>query len=364
MRSPARRTGSLPAAIASSTVWGVSITGTAIPASAASTDAPSARDAAADRDRGLARGMRPLGDPQRGLPEGRLLVDPALAGDDDIRSRELRVEAGRLHHQVDPRPECEACEAVLDRQQPEADATGRAGARRVALATARPRLQLVGPVGVHRIEEGHERGRGALLRSVDRRRALRSEERVRHVARDVEGPQPRASREINMQVRLSCAQRMEEPPSAIGRGAAADAQHDSVSPRVERRAEQIAGPDAARGDRVTLARGSTSDRPDASAISTTADAPSSDRSHAAGSRRPSGSRTVGLAPAPAAGRIDRGERALAAVGERREEAARRPGRAVRQPSASARATSTEVSEPLNESGANRTVAAASAEAPP
>ena len=61
-------------------------------------------------------------------------------------------------------------------------------------------------------------------------------------------------------------------------------------------------------------------------------------------------------PLPAARRLDRRERALAAVRERAEQDLV-VGPGARQPSASARATSTEVSEPLNESGAISTPSA-------
>ena len=247
MRSPARRAVAA-AAIASSTVWGVSITGTAIPASAASADRALGGDAAADRDRGLARRMRPLGDPQRGLAEGRLLVDPALAGD---RRHPIARASRRSRSPPSPgRPptRCEACEPVLDRQQPEADATGRAGARRVALTTARRTPPARRPSRRSSSRGASRRGRGALLRSVDRRRALRSEERVRR-RRTRRGGSPRRGRGSSPS----------RPPSACD---AAPVRHRSwrchrcparsVSPPRRSPRGAIAGPDAARGDRVTL----------------------------------------------------------------------------------------------------------------
>ena len=72
---------------------------------------------------------------------------------------------------------------------------------------------------------------------------------------------------------------------------------------------------------------------------------------------------LGRLPGPAAGRGDGLERAFAAVGERGEHDGV-VGRARRQPSASARATSTEVSEPLKESGAMRIGVGRGAARPP
>ena len=71
------------------------------------------------------------------------------------------------------------------------------------------------------------------------------------------------------------------PAAAVGRRAAADAEDDPADAGVERRLEQLAGPDGSSpgSDRARPAR--TRDRPDASAISTTARCPSSERSQPA-----------------------------------------------------------------------------------
>ena len=70
--------------------------------------------------------------------------------------------------------------------------------------------------------------------------------------------------------------------------------------------------------------------------------------------RSSGSWTVAFSHVPAAGRLDRRECSFPTVGERAEQDLV-VGTGTRQPSASARATWTDVSEPLNESGAMRIV---------
>ena len=69
--------------------------------------------------------------PERRLAERGLGVDPALAGDDEVGAGQAGVEVGRLHDEIDAGPQGEPREAVLDREQAEADAAGRAGTRRV-----------------------------------------------------------------------------------------------------------------------------------------------------------------------------------------------------------------------------------------
>ncbi len=108
--------------------------------------------AAADADAGLARRLRAPGHAQRGLAECGLGIDPALARDDEVGASETGVEVGRLHDEVDAGPQGEGSEAVLDRQQAEPDATGGAGSRGVALATAGRGLEVVRPGRVAGIE--------------------------------------------------------------------------------------------------------------------------------------------------------------------------------------------------------------------
>ena len=110
----------------------------------------------------------------------------------------------------------------------------------------------------------------------------------------------------------------------------------------------MTAPIASRSARVTR------ESPEASAISMTARVPSSERSQRAGMGRPSGSWTAAVCQLqpPAAAIASSVPSPPSASGQSRVVSS---GRARAQPSARARATSTEVSDPLNESGANRTV---------
>ena len=95
-------------------------------------------DAATDGDARDTRDVRLPGDPERRLAEGGLGVDPALARDDEIRVRELVVEAGRLHDQLDAGAQRERSEPILDRQERITESAGGTGPGRVALVAARP----------------------------------------------------------------------------------------------------------------------------------------------------------------------------------------------------------------------------------
>ena len=88
--------------------------------------------------------LRAPGHAERRLAERGLGVDPALAGDHEVGAGELGVEVGRLHDEVDARAQGERLEAVLDGEQGEPDAAGRAGARDVADPPAGRALELVG----------------------------------------------------------------------------------------------------------------------------------------------------------------------------------------------------------------------------
>ena len=140
------------------------------------------------------------------------------------------------------------------------------------------------------------------------------------------------------------------PGAAVGRRAAADAERDRRGCPASRTARRTSPVPCVVAPSGVALRGREPRQPGRLASSTNARAPSS-AGEPAGADRPA-ERVVrlGVAPLPAAGRLDRDERALAAVGERREQDLV-VGRAARQPSASALATSTRVSEPLNESGA-------------
>ncbi len=147
---------------------------------------PSRLHPAADRDAGHAGGLGPARDTERGLAVGRLRVDPALAGDDEVGPRESRVEVGRVHDEVDPGPKRERTEPILDRQQGKPDTSGRARPGRQAFVAAGRHVHRVGEAGKSLVQVRDLRRRGALLRPVDRRGPRRAEQRVRHVARDLQ----------------------------------------------------------------------------------------------------------------------------------------------------------------------------------
>ena len=232
-------------------------------------------------------------------------------------------EIGRVHDQVDPRPQGERPEPVRDGQQPETDAAGRPGPGDIADPRARGRLERIrepreSPIQLRDI--GRAR---ALLRTVDGGRPGRTEERVRDIARDreVDECQPWIEPgEIGgrlVTVGLG-AERPQQPGAAIGRGAAADPQHDRSCARVDRGADQVPGPGRCRRDRITLCRVD----PRQAGRLRHLDVRTRPRRIAKPARpdRPTERVRDGrLLPQPAAGRGHRLERALATVGERTEE---------------------------------------------
>ena len=144
---------------------------------------------------------------------------------------------------------------------------------------------------------------------------------------------------------------MPEPPSVVALPPTPMTTWRTPASRTARRISPVPSVVAASG-----ARGSSAGRresPDASASSTAARFPSADRSQLGHERPAQGVVGGALLPLPAAALGDRGQRPLAAVGEGSEDHSS-AGRAAAQPSARARATSTEVNEPLKESGAIRT----------
>ena len=199
---------------------------------------------ATDRDARHAGRDAPFRDAERGLPEGGLGVDPPLAGDDEVGSREACREVGRLHHEVDPRPQGERSEPTLRRKEGKPDPASRAGTRRVAFVTALAGLQLVGPGRIPRVECLDVLRGGALLRSVRRRRAGRPQERVGYIAGDLHvgrvGPV------------LAIGQALEQSAPPVGRGAPADPERDVPRSGVDRRTDELAGPDGRRRDRITV----------------------------------------------------------------------------------------------------------------
>ena len=127
--------------------------------------------------------------------------------------------------------------------------------------------------------------------------------------------------------------------------------HDDARARVDRGADELAGP--VRGGRpgVALVLGHEAS-PDAAAISRTAVPPSSTSANWAVSGRPSGSCTLGARQLAAEAGEQRVERALAAVGHRAEVGRHEPG--ALQAAADRAATSEARNVPLKESGATST----------
>ena len=254
-------------------------------------------------------------------------------------------------------------EPIGEAQQPEAEAAGRPGARRLALAPAgrAPRAhrrsgraarrasatspRASRPSGGRRRRRRRPGPSSGFVTSQATRSAHAGEARVQPGAGP---PQPRSSA-----TRAPSARSSPAPPSVV------------ALPPIPRTTSRIAGVEH-RAQEVAGARGSW--RPSASRSAGVTQRQPGRRRHlddgrarrrrgasqAARIGRPSGSRGVRLAPGPAARRLDRDQRALAAVGQRAPAGSSSPGRARSQPSASARATSTLVSVPLNESGATRT----------
>ncbi len=163
-----------------------------------------------------------------------------------------------------------------------AQAAGRAGAGQLAQLAPGGGGQRVGQPGQHAVQERDVGRRRALLRPVDRRRAVRPEQRVVDVAGDGQvhrlrgcapspgaGPQPAIeARQVDpLQPRQRLGVRRELRPAgveearpqrrqrartAVAGCAAADAQHDPAGAAVERVAQQLAGP--ARGRSARPAR--------------------------------------------------------------------------------------------------------------
>ena len=301
------------------------------------------------------------GHAERGLAERGLRVDPALAGDHQLGAGRAwrRSPVSSMTSSTPGRRARDRNRSAIA-EQAEPRPTRRAGARRVALAAARRGLEPSAQPASRRSSSTDLVGRRALLGSVGRRRARRAEQRVRDVAGDPEVDVAQARVEPGQIDRRSPsrsrgsegARGCPRPPSVVAlppmpRMSRADA-------GVERGPQELAGPDASGADRVALGRLSR-DRPDASASSTTARPPSSERSQRGGDRPPERVPDARRRATPSR----RPPRSRPASLRRRRPAARARARRRAgpraQPSASALATSTEVSEPLNESGAIRTV---------
>ena len=146
-RSPQRSSGAVPAAIAASTVWGRSATGTATAPTAASAAMPSASTPPPTAMHGTPAACARRATPSAVLPKPVCAsIRPSPVMTRSARC-ELRVEVGGVHDEVDARPQRERAEAVLDREQRVADAAGRAGARGRRARAGRPRRPARRPTG-------------------------------------------------------------------------------------------------------------------------------------------------------------------------------------------------------------------------
>ncbi len=107
----------------------------------------------------------PAGDAERRLAERGLLVDPALAGDHDVRPVELPSKPVGSIDELDAGPQREGPEEPLTAEEREAGAAGGAGARCLALAapgrtlrarrrTPSARVELARPVRASRPSAG------------------------------------------------------------------------------------------------------------------------------------------------------------------------------------------------------------------
>ncbi len=165
-------------------------------------------------------------------------------------------QAAHLGHQRHPALEPRAAGAG---QRP-AQAARRAGPGQRAQVAPGRGGQRVGQPGQHAVEERHVAGRGALLRAVDRRRAVRAEQRVVDVAGDgqIDRAQPRVEpgqidprqprQRLRHRVELgpgrvekARSERRQRAGTAVGRGAAADPEHDPGRAAGQRVAQQLAG---------------------------------------------------------------------------------------------------------------------------
>ena len=363
-RSPQRSTGAAPAAIAASTVIGRSATGTATAPTAARASIPSGSTPPPTAMHGTPAACGAPGDAERGLAERGLGVDPALAGDDEVGAGEAGVEVGRLHDRSTPGPQRERAErgpgsrAARTRRRPPR--------RRPGVSRSRPagrRFEGVGEGGERRVEV-RDVGRRSRPSAARRRRPRRTargagsrrRRRPRGRRRRAAGRGRRGRRRRRRGRRSAPRPRSRPaPPSVV----ALPPMPRTIDVDARRRAR----PGSARRSRPTWraigvalagcdARQARTPRPSRRRRACRR----RDRSQRAAIGRPSGSATVASCHVqpPAAATASSVPSPPSASGQRRIVSS---GRARDQPSASARATSTEVSEPLNESGAMRIVRA-------
>ena len=273
-----------------------------------------------------------------------------------------RREVGRLHHEVDARAQRERAEPI---RRSRAGRTRRRRRRRRRACRAPGARSAASSASAkaasRRSRSATSSGDAPFCGPYDGGRAGRAEERVRDVAGDrrCRAEARRGSRPARSAL---AASRSVPAPSPRSRPAPPSVVALPPIPRIDRGARPRRGRPGSASPvpsdvAATASRSDVANRdsPDASAISTTARCRSSDvASQRARTGRPSGSPTVASrhAQPPAAATASSVPSPPSASGHSRIVS---PGRARAQPSARARATSTEVSEPLNESGAMRTV---------
>ena len=134
-------------------------------------------DAADDGDQRDALGLGAPGDAGDDLAVDALAVDAPLAGDDQLRAVELRVEVHHVQHRLDARAHLR----VLERRAARAHTARRARAGDVGDALAEVALDDRREVGEVRVQTLHHGGVRALLRAEDPRRAALAAQRVVHV---------------------------------------------------------------------------------------------------------------------------------------------------------------------------------------
>ena len=122
------------------------------------------------------------GDADRRLAVDRLAVEPALAGDDEVRVGDHPIHIDGGHHDLGPGPEARSEEGVKARA--EAARGARAGHVRHGFAD-RP-LDDRGVMGEVGVEDAHDLGRRALLRPENRGSAVRADQRIVDVAGDLD----------------------------------------------------------------------------------------------------------------------------------------------------------------------------------
>src|SRR5215218_7153740 len=179
---------------------------------------PVGADDRVERHARLARARADLADE---LALQRLLVELALAGHDRARGAHAHIERQRVEEELRARLE----RGAVRRPQAAAQPAGRPRHRHAPRIAREPARERVEPL----LQPRHHGGIGALLRSVDRGRAL---ERRADVAQDDD---PRAAGAAVGVDRLDGA------GAAVSRGRAADADEHDLRAGVDRGADQLAG---------------------------------------------------------------------------------------------------------------------------